>query len=626
MKVSHPSWTEQEKWVWQKVSTGEIADFNKAEGYGGALNSMESKGWPENRVLRPQFLENILLHEAYRSSLTRQGVRIAGAWFKDPINISNATITHQLILVNSRFESDVDMSFLKTSHSVCLNDSIFRENVNMQGIQIRGHLLIKNALVCSTAVLIGARVDGQVILSGSIFQGNLDMASLQIADSLFMRSGAKFNKEVRLLGARIDGNLEMNSSIFKGVLNMDNLRVGGRLFMNERAKFADVNLLGARIKGALRMDRSEFKGQLIMADLRLAGNLFMNDGAKFNKVNLRNAIIEGQLEMGSSWFENGLDMGNTNIKGNLFMDERAEFSDIKLLGTQVGGRINMSDSKVKGDLIMEGLRVSSDLILSNTVARNRIWIPYGKIGGSLIISENGNNKLPSIDLSGTQITGTLSLRTRKGSWQDGATLFLRNTQIGILQDLPDAWPDKIELVGFTYSQLKGFVQEGIPSIANRKVSWIKKWLKKQDSYSPQPYMQLGKVLQKDGFEDKARKIFYASKQEERRNSNWYRWLWLFFLEVSIGYGYHVSYLAGWALLFVIIGSIVLKISGQGLVHGMPYGISYSLDMLLPFIKLNEAHYTISLTGLVKYYFYVQKIVGYGMLSVLIAGVSGLVRK
>ena len=55
IKYLPPSvWTPQEKWVWEQVSQGEIADFNKAEGYGGKLSPRKSESWKENRILRPK--------------------------------------------------------------------------------------------------------------------------------------------------------------------------------------------------------------------------------------------------------------------------------------------------------------------------------------------------------------------------------------------------------------------------------------------------------------------------------------------------------------------------------------------------------------------------------------------
>jgi hypothetical protein len=58
---------------------------------------------------------------------------------------------------------------------------------------------------------------------------------------------------------------------------------------------------------------------------------------------------------------------------------------------------------------------------------------------------------------------------------------------------------------------------------------------------------------------------------------------------------------------------------------MPWGISYSFDLLLPIIRLRDSHYAIELKAPARYYFYFHKIMGYLLASFLIAGVSGLTK-
>lgn len=53
------------------------------------------------------------------------------------------------------------------------------------------------------------------------------------------------------------------------------------------------------------------------------------------------------------------------------------------------------------------------------------------------------------------------------------------------------------------------------------------------------------------------------------------------------------------------------------------GLWYSLDMLLPVIRLREKHYEVDLEGGVRYYFYVHKVVGYLLMFFVVAGLTGL---
>ncbi len=98
------------------------------------------------------------------------------------------------------------------------------------------------------------------------------------------------------------------------------------------------------------------------------------------------------------------------------------------------------------------------------------------------------------------------------------------------------------------------------------------------------------------------------------------------LNSTIGYGYGYRYFRTlyWMIALVIFGAAVLRISGQGRANKMPWGLSYSLDHLLPIIELRKYHYDqIQLTGWARYYFYLHKLMGYVLASFLIAGLAGL---
>ncbi|MCK4486607.1 MAG: hypothetical protein KAU38_07585 [Desulfobacterales bacterium] len=86
---------------------------------------------------------------------------IVGAWFKQPLNLSNAILAHQLALLDSIFDSDVNLSFLKTPHSI-----------NMRG---------------------------------SKFNGKLAMIDLEVESNLCMGDGAEFADEIFLTAAKIGG-------------------------------------------------------------------------------------------------------------------------------------------------------------------------------------------------------------------------------------------------------------------------------------------------------------------------------------------------------------------------------------------------------------------------------------
>lgn len=207
-----PDWMSQEKWVWKQVSEGKIADLSKFEGFNTNVALGKFGYLSEVRILTPEFLETILLHEPYRGALTRQGVRIVGAWFKDKINLSNATLAHPLQLEDSRFDKDMYLNRLKTPCVISLKGSKFNGKLNMSGLEVRDLLMNKSRFV--EVNLLNAKIGSTLEMDNSRFRDKLIMQRLEVENNLYMRHGAEF-EDVVLSRAKIKGNLELSGSTFR---------------------------------------------------------------------------------------------------------------------------------------------------------------------------------------------------------------------------------------------------------------------------------------------------------------------------------------------------------------------------------------------------------------------------
>jgi hypothetical protein len=190
-----------------------------------------------------------------------------------------------------------------------------------------------------------------------------------------------------------------------------------------------------------------------------------------------------------------------------------------------------------------------------------------------------------------------------------ATLDVRHAKVGHLGDLAQ-WSSYLAIEGFTYTSIES---------ANR----FEEWFRKARHYAPQPYEQLASVVANQGNKTLATKIRYSGRERERSESPWPEWLWLTVLKSLIGYGYYPQLAILWAGSLVIVGAAALRLSGEGPRNGLPFGIAYSFDMLLPIIKLRDWHYKIDVKGWARYYFYWHKIRGFVLTSFLIAALSGL---
>jgi hypothetical protein len=171
----------------------------------------------------------------------------------------------------------------------------------------------------------------------------------------------------------------------------------------------------------------------------------------------------------------------------------------------------------------------------------RVNLIFARIGANLDLA---GSELTELDLSGTQITGelrlgsALALRT-KWRRRAGFGFNLRNAHAGALQDRrdritdpesgrhrwEDAWPDELQLDGFTYDRLGGFastaangtggVNADVEMLA-RDIRWYIAWLARDPSYTPQPYEQLAAVFRAAGEPAKADDILYESRERARK--------------------------------------------------------------------------------------------------------------
>jgi hypothetical protein len=326
----------------------------------------------------------------------------------------------------------------------------------------------------------------------------------------------------------------------------------------------------------------------------------------------------------------------------------SRFEEVILSNASIEGRLSMDQSTFTGKVDMEGLTVARDVSMHRSTFKSRVNLIFATNRSSLDLRGASLGSTEStepmvFDLSGTTIKGELRLGNSRQeytekitTWAPNSKLALRNTRVGALRDNKDAWPDSLDLVGFTYDRLGGAGSEDPDTdMARRSISWLTEWLKRDPDYSPQPYHELANVFQATGQFDKANAIRYASRERGRHRLKGPKWLLTTAIKLTIGYGigYRYFYSLAWVAGFVIMGVVVLWVADQ-LSTGVPWAFACSLDILLPVVELNEAHsqYVMqelggnAATQWVRYYFYLHKLVGWMLGLFLIGGLTGLTQK
>jgi len=282
---------------------------------------------------------------------------------------------------------------------------------------------------------------------------------------------------------------------------------------------------------------------------------------------------------------------------------------LSMTKSRFGGEINLRYSQIGGELDWQGTAFMDDVDMT-----------AAHVDGALLIGPRPRDGAETDERCERQ--KPLPQPDRPICWAPDVALTARYAKIGIIPRLSDAWPPDLRIVGLTYDGIA--YDDDIAKVHDDFADWFDR-----QGHSRQPYEQLANVLQARGEIETATAVRYAERERDRDRAwddgRYDIFGWLTLLKSVIGYGYYPYRSAWWVLGFVLLGVVVLWVSGEGRRNRMPYGVSYSFDMLLPLVQLRDEHYEVKLKGFTRYYFYLHKIVGWALASFLVAGLSGLTK-
>ena len=248
-----------------------------------------------------------------------------------------------------------------------------------------------------------------------------------------------------------------------------------------------------------------------------------------------------------------------------------------------------------------------------------------------------------ISLRGSYIGGTVNLDDARisgglmiGSAAPFPTLFsrvsLERTHIGLQLDVTITGAQ--ELDGLVYSAIPRLKDPGDTETdrfdSQQEIDTYKRWLLTDDTFSPQPYRQLASVLRDAGVVDVAEDVLYEGYQRERSSaSDWKRRLWLL-AQWPVGYGVGLRI---FRVLFFFLGFLVLGwiwiVAVQCRKGSLSWtigrlGFWFSLDHLLPVIRLRDAHFDqVYLPRCTRWYFFFHQVMGYFLAFFLISGLANI---
>jgi uncharacterized protein YjbI with pentapeptide repeats len=304
----HTGWSDLEAWVWHQVGSGRIADINQK--LGRTADPKQPEEWGPERLLRPRFLETILLHGPWRSAIPRQGVRIVGALFDETVDLVDADVDHPLGLEKSLLMADIRLLRSRLKF-LSLSGSANHGKLNLDSASVDGNLYLRCGAALTKIDLRNAFVNGQISLICATVTGRMVLDSCIIKGSLLMR-GMRTKASVRSVGARIDGQLDMKGATIKSKMIMEWISIGRSLNMRKADISCPINLTFAVISGSIDLRGAalaglDLSGARVTGELRLASNSRSPTWSKNATLILRNARVGSVQNPPEAW-PNNLDM------------------------------------------------------------------------------------------------------------------------------------------------------------------------------------------------------------------------------------------------------------------------------------------------------------------------------
>jgi len=495
--------------------------------------------------------------------------------------------------------------------------------LRLAGARITGKLDLETAeLVCPVMLLacwfaepvnVGEVTVASLRLPACHLPG-LQAWQLTSRGNLGLNYGFTTRGEVILAGAQIGGQLDLSHATLINpsgtALNGDGLTVGQHLLCRGLAASGKVNLRGASIGGQLSLTGAAVHGEVDLLGAHIGGQLSLTDVTLNNPSGM--TLNGNRLTVGQSMHCRG----DFRAHGEVHLVNAHIGGELDVTGTLTnpnGTALNGAGLTVEQNMFCHtGLTIEGGVILTGAHIREHL----GFVGATL-----SNPNGIAVDLQNARIgTLLLHLAVRPNA------VNLTHAQLGVLDDDPATWPDRLQLRGCTYDAL----YERAPISAGQRMEWLRR---DPDGYAPQPYEQLTAVYRRTGREEDARQVAIGKQRARRRTLPIPGKAGSLLLDVLVNYGYR-PWLAGlWLLGFVGAGWWVFDLAHPAhLIAIKPpserpafHAGLYALDLLLPIGDLNYQGAWIA-QGWARWCWLAWILVGWVLTVAVLAALSGILKR
>lgn len=594
--------TAPEARVWAAFAGGDLVDLRDQESPPAGPDSPE-------RTVRARVLVALLLGADGAEPGGGAALRLRGAHVTGVLQLSFADVRYPVVLEDCVFDSRPDVYWASLRYT-SLGGSVL-PGLRASHVRVDGHLRLSRCRFAGVLGLLGARIGGSLLLDGAhLASGDGPRAwsagRLTVSGDVMCRDGFRADGEAWLRHSRVDGVLDLEGATFHApggtALALDDLVVGTGIFGHGIHVDGEMSLRAARVTGPVTLGGGRLANPggvaLRMSRVTVDSGLFLGDGMTASgEVRLTGARVGRLLAL------TGAELDHAGAMA-LYADGLEVDGSLEGDGLRVRGRIQIRDATVRGSMTLMGAS------LSDPPAQMSLLSASGLRVGQVLRLCEGFTAHGKVTLAGVSAGSSVCFERAVLSNPDGIALScwrldtrelalpvarpvegvidLRHARIGVLKDDPETWPESLRLDGFAYDVL----EPRLP--AEGRLRWLRR---DRSGYLSNRYEQLAGAYRAAGDDGDARTVLLAKHRDRRATLPWYRRLWGYLQDVTVGYGYRPARAVLWLAALLTIGTTVFaryRPAAVDAAHGPGFNpFVYTADLLLPVVDFGQEHAFVS---------------------------------
>lgn len=498
----------------EAVRTGQLLDL--APDFADAsLEASNGDAWPVNRHVPAVLLRSILLDPDLIPDPL--GLQLRGALVTGALDLDQAELPCRLAVVQSRFTAPMTLENA-TIPSLILIGS-YLPALSFASARVGGDVDLARLKAPGGVRANNARVDGQLILVDAEVANDdgpaLDLQSARIGGSAFL-TRLTTSGEVRALRAEITAQLGLEDAVLVNeggpALSLDGARIG-YAFMKKLNATGEVRALGSHVAGqlvlheatlfnkgahALGLDCARIDGGAVLQGLRATGVVSAGAARFVAQLDLQDATL---VNTGAT----ALNLERARVDGDAFLSRLRADGVIATLGAQITGKF----------------------VLENSILCNRGAVALHAQGMAVAVLDiRGVTTDGGLDLTGAQL----------GELVVGDALSAKGL------------PGPLNASGWSVQNVRGIISTDRTATRG--------WLDTAPAFVAQPWHELAQVYDRNGQPADATYLRLQAARRATQTSPWSSRPARVAYDLLVGYGYRPLLAGAWLIAALLTAFII----------------------------------------------------------------------